>query len=258
MKVTDETERAVHSWAEAMTNRATTAPRGYWRLGAAGTILTVTAAPLPELNSVVSISSRPDTAGIAEMASFAAKELSRTPWSIQVRGEPTPDLVRIAATHGLTKRTLNPFMLRHLADVPMPPFRSLDLKTRRIIGSEHKLFTTTLAAGFEVSPYFFAAVTSPPVLQAPGTTAYLAEIEGAVVATGVGSVAQECVGIFNISTLPQYRRRGYARIMTERILGEGRAAGARTAYLHATEAALRIYETMGFRTVEHWTSFTAA
>src|SRR5437879_4796800 len=80
-------------------------------------------------------------------------------------------------------------------------------------GGHHKVLTAARAAGFAVRQHVFTEVASPTVMAAAGMTAYLAEAEGTAVATGTAAVFQDCVGLFNISTLPLFRGRGYARVM---------------------------------------------
>jgi hypothetical protein len=41
------------------------------------------------------------------------------------------------------------------------------------------------------------------------------------------------------------------------MLRDGLQLGASTAYLHSTEPALRLFEGLGFRTMERWTSLSA-
>ncbi|MFI5680076.1 GNAT family N-acetyltransferase [Streptomyces cellulosae] len=253
----EDVERAAHSWAEAMTSLAAAAPGGHWRLGEGGAVLAVTGAPVAALNGVLNVAARPDAAGIAELAALAARELTTVPWSIQIRGEPTTGIVEVAGHYGMTVRSQQPFMLRPFTgNEPTPP-RGASVKVRRATGSDHKVLSAALAAGFAVPQHVFTEVASPTVMAAAGMTAYLAEAEGTAVATGTAAVFQDCVGLFNISTLPPFRGRGYARVMTERILREGRAMGARAAYLHTTEAGRRLYESLGFRTVGQWTTFSA-
>jgi N-acetylglutamate synthase len=147
---------------------------------------------------------------------------------------------------------LRPFRENEPASSP----REVSVKVRRVSGDDREVFSAALAAGFGVPQHVFTEVASPAVMAAAGMTAYLAEDEGTAVATGTAAVFQDCVGVFNISTLPLFRGRGYARAVTGRILREGRSRGARTAYLHATEAGLRLYESMGFSAVEQWTTFS--
>jgi len=63
-------------------------------------------------------------------------------------------------------------------------------------------------------------------------TAWLAEEQGIAVGTGFGVLTDDWVGIFNISTHPDYGRRGYGRAMIETVLQDAYSAGARGAFLH--------------------------
>jgi hypothetical protein len=44
--------------------------------------------------------------------------------------------------------------------------------------------------------------------------------------------------------------------VTERVMTDGFASGATTAYLQSSPMGQRLYELMGFRTVETWTYLT--
>jgi GNAT superfamily N-acetyltransferase len=254
----EDAERAAHSWARTMTALAAATPGGHWRLGDGGSVLAFTGAPVAGLNGVLNVAAHPRADGIGELAALAARELTTVPWSIQIRGEPTAGIVSVAERHGLTVRSQQPFMLRSFSDdEPVSLSGRASVKVRRVSGDDHKVFSAALAAGFAVPRHVFTEVASPVAMAAAGMTAYLAEDEGTAVATGTAAVFQDCVGVFNISTLPLFRSRGYARAVIGRILREGRAGGARAAYLHATEAGLRLYESVGFRTVEQWTTFSA-
>lgn len=62
-------------------------------------------------------------------------------------------------------------------------------------------------------------------------------------------------GIYTVGTLPEWRRRGLARALTEHILGDAHRHGARTATLQSTPMARRLYESLGFAPVgryEEW------
>ena len=129
---------------------------------------------------------------------------------------------------------------------------------RAISGSEHDRYVDALAAGFEGPRHFFVDAFAPVVLDTPGITAYLTEFNGVVVSTGMARLNNGHAMISNISTPPEYRRRGYGTLVTEAIMADAQAAGAHTAALTASdERAQRLYTAMGFRTVGHWTHFTA-
>jgi len=54
------------------------------------------------------------------------------------------------------------------------------------------------------------------------------------------------VGIYSVSTLPEYRGRGFGSIMTNIPLLATKKAGAELAVLQATDKSVRIYEKLGF------------
>jgi ribosomal protein S18 acetylase RimI-like enzyme len=72
---------------------------------------------------------------------------------------------------------------------------------------------------------------------------------GNCVAAGMAVMDGDLVGIFDVVVRENARRRGYARQLAERLLGVGRDAGARAAYLqveYANTAARSLYATLGF------------
>jgi N-acetylglutamate synthase len=94
------------------------------------------------------------------------------------------------------------------------------------------------------------------LLDAPWATAYLLEEEGRPVTTGYATRHGDLLGVWNISTSPEYRRRGYGKVMTEALVRDGFASGARFAYLQASAQGVGVYTSIGFRTVAAWTTFT--
>jgi GNAT superfamily N-acetyltransferase len=70
-----------------------------------------------------------------------------------------------------------------------------------------------------------------------------------VVAAGLAMVEDDCVGLFDIVTDPEERRRGHARNIVASLLREAWELGARHAYLQVqaqNEAARRLYADFGF------------
>jgi ribosomal protein S18 acetylase RimI-like enzyme len=101
--------------------------------------------------------------------------------------------------------------------------------------------------------------TSRPVMETiyevlawtPGATVYEARVGDVVVSTACAWVDDGSVGIFNVATPPEHRRRGYGRAVTERAIRDGFAAGADLAWLQASELGASVYAAMGFRVVDH-------
>jgi ribosomal protein S18 acetylase RimI-like enzyme len=226
-------------------------PEGRRLEGKHSTRLLVTGLPMATMNGVLTDGLEPDAGEVAEFArSMAGQDV---PWCIQVRGEPAPAIAEIAESHGLIQRNTVPLMVRKVAE-PVPAPGPYTIRT--VDGRDSKVYAEALAAGFGAPMEVMAALAAPALLDAPWATAYLVENEGEPVSTGYGVRSGDHIGVFNIATPPRHRRRGYGRAVTEAILRDGRATGARFAFLQASDEGYSLYESMGFRTVETWTYLT--
>ncbi len=87
-----------------------------------------------------------------------------------------------------------------------------------------------------------------PVLLAPECPLwfYLAYLNDEPVGTAELTVARNAVGLYNISTRPSHRRRGYGSVLTVFPLLEARAAGHHTAVLQASPDGVSVYRRVGF------------
>ena len=84
---------------------------------------------------------------------------------------------------------------------------------------------------------------------------YLGLMDGEPVATAELTVGGGVVGLYNIGTMPDFRRRGIGSAMTGAPLLEARAAGHTLAILQAAPDGMRIYERLGFRHFGEITEF---
>jgi GNAT superfamily N-acetyltransferase len=110
------------------------------------------------------------------------------------------------------------------------------------------LETWLTARGFEREAALAAAAG---IFSAPGAFARL-PASGPPFAIGRAVVADGHVGIFAMQTLPEVRRRGYAREVLHALLGWGAREGASHAYLQVEETnapARALYDQYGFETV---------
>lgn len=87
-------------------------------------------------------------------------------------------------------------------------------------------------------------------LENPGAVFAVAELDGAVAGyAGMNCVLDECY-IDNVAVFPQYRRRGVARALLDRLTGTAKARGASFVTLEArvsNAGAVALYEGLGFR-----------
>ncbi|MFM0075897.1 GNAT family N-acetyltransferase [Paraburkholderia sediminicola] len=188
------------------------------------------------------------------MSSLAASyDNEALPWSIQLRSAPVNSgIAQIAADRGLTVSFTLPFMIKHLGADNGRALLPGNIIVRRVPAQDRDTYNTALASGFEAPGEACKGFSAPHILSAKGMTAFLVEESGIPVATSFRIAVNGHVGVFNISTLPAYRRRGYARAATIAVLQHAYAQGARTAFLHCTPAARGVYASLGFVTSEEW------
>ena len=70
-----------------------------------------------------------------------------------------------------------------------------------------------------------------------------------IVATGLGILDRDFIGVYAIHVHPDYRRKHYASAICRTILAGGYRKGAKHAYLQVVEdneSAIRLYESLGF------------
>ncbi|MGW3245198.1 GNAT family N-acetyltransferase [Streptomyces sp. NPDC001070] len=241
------------AYADVVENLSAVAT-GRTRRGPGGAVLGITGAPVASLNGIVvpALEPSPD-----EIAALAASEEWDLPWSIYVRGVPGPLVIEVAARHGLTRLDSTPLMIRRPGRGLPPEPATESLSVRALGAGELDLYAKVMAEGFEAPYEWFSMFADPAVAGIDGFTCYLAEVDGVPVGTGLGAVSGGLTGIFNISTLPEHRRRGYGRAVTMEIVRAGHAAGATTAYLYASKMGESVYTSAGFRTEEYLTMISA-
>ncbi|GGT38570.1 hypothetical protein GCM10010254_68300 [Streptomyces chromofuscus] len=228
---------------------------GRFRRNPDGTVLAVSGAPVATLNGVISPHLEPRAETIEALADCA--DLADLPWSIQVRGVPSPSVAQVAAQHGLTVATTLPLMVRpREAEMPALPDAG-PLRVRAVEAGELDAYARLMEEGFGVSEGTFKAFTEPGVAKEEGFTHYVAEIHGTPVGTGMAAISEDLLGVFNISVVPQHRRRGYGLAVTMEMVRAGYAAGATTAYLYSSPMGQSVYASAGFRLEEVLTAYTA-
>jgi predicted acetyltransferase len=69
-------------------------------------------------------------------------------------------------------------------------------------------------------------------------------------------MAAESIGVYSVSTLPQYRRKGYAESLMRQVVAQyTRETGIERSVLQATRAGFDMYRKMGYRAVSHFTVY---
>jgi GNAT superfamily N-acetyltransferase len=255
--MTMQTSELAAAWFDAVARLCDATPKG-WRKVHGDALVLVSGAAVPSLNVAASTTPDPEPASL-EALDEAATELAGVgvPWSVTVRGAAGDAVAALAGRHGLTKREDVLLMGCAAAGALLRAGEASSALIRRCGAADSEVYIDALAEGFGVPRGVFESLMGGDVLDAPGVTGYLAEADGQAVATGLGVRSGGAIGIFNISVVPSARRRGLGRAMTVRVMADAFAAGADMAYLNPSPDGLVLYESLGFRAVETWTTFTA-
>jgi ribosomal protein S18 acetylase RimI-like enzyme len=126
------------------------------------------------------------------------------------------------------------------------------------VGSDAELLHVALdvtARGFETSPdpfkaYFATAAGSEPV------DLWLAYVESEAVSTATGIRTGDALGVFNVATPPEHRRRGFGAWATAHVVRRGFEAGASFGYLQSSWMGFGVYERLGFEQVSTYRLLT--
>jgi GNAT superfamily N-acetyltransferase len=132
------------------------------------------------------------------------------------------------------------------------------LVLRELTSAESRLHTSILASGFDAPMELFELLMTPAVLSLPAARCYVGDVEQEPVTTAFGFTERDHVGIYNVATVPRHRGRGYGTAITARAVLDGFASGASVAYLQSSVVGYRVYERLGFRTLETWTVWISA
>jgi GNAT superfamily N-acetyltransferase len=126
--------------------------------------------------------------------------------------------------------------------------------------AESRLFAETVSRGFadHFEPTEELIDTIQEFFSGPGLVPYLVWIDGKPIAGGTLGIRKGVAGLFGMSTLPEFRRRGVQAALISARLEAGRAAGCDLA-MSVTQPASgsqRNLERQGFRVVYTRTKFT--
>jgi len=209
--------------------------------------------PLPQLNGVWARGREEQQQAVRELAGAIAEiEALALPCWVQTRIGRTPALEVEARRLGLTSEESIPGMVAVAGD--LREVTSPEVEIARIADAALLAEAQAVAAeGFAVPPHLFAPFYTQTVAATPGLSIYLGRAAGKPVSTAISFRQGDAVGIFNVATPPEHRRRGYGRALTARAAQDGFEAGAGFAWLQSSPLGESVYRRMGFQHVETYT-----
>lgn len=168
----------------------------------------------------------------------------KLPALMLLAGKAAAELGGHAAELGLKPLSTVPLMT-HLEDMGSPrpsAYKVEAITTEAALADAHRLMAEAFGDPLDV----VSRAAGPRVLDAPGTTIFLASDDHRPVSTVTTVKAGPLVGILNIATPPEAQRRGAAAAVLEHAMAHHRDLGARLFYLIANDASRPLYERLGF------------
>jgi len=115
-------------------------------------------------------------------------------------------------------------------------------------------YNEILAEAFGTSVQMMNDLIRPSLL-ASEARGYLGYLDGRPVATSALIPSDGVAGVYNVSTLPEYRKRGLGEAMTWHAVREGARGGCRIGSLQASAMGQPVYARMGFRNIAPYETF---
>jgi GNAT superfamily N-acetyltransferase len=113
-------------------------------------------------------------------------------------------------------------------------------------------FERMSSAGFESPPPQPAAVHHPDSLGDGPLTYFLGRVDGEPVTASITCVAEGCVGVYGLATIPEFRNRGYGAAMTWRAIS---VAPELPSVLQPSDLARPLYRRLGYEPVGRFTNW---
>jgi ribosomal protein S18 acetylase RimI-like enzyme len=222
-----------------------------WVRSEPGATAGVTGVAVPTLNGVLVTSEEADPEIVTGMLDQI--QAAGLPYCLQGRPALMGLMTALAASRGMTRDEPDtPLMVRDTAEPVSRSHSHAGLEMRELAPEDAHLHAEVAAEGFGAPVEHFLQLIKPSMLEVPEVRAYVAEVDGRAVTTGMGVRVGPSIAVFNIGTPPAYRRQGYAAQITARIVADGLASGARWSWLQSSAEGFGIYEGLGFRTIESW------
>jgi GNAT superfamily N-acetyltransferase len=160
---------------------------------------------------------------------------------------------QLMARHRLRPLTKAPGMI---AERLAPPTRFLPPMECRLVGdAQTRLdFAHLTALCFDIPFATSRAIYDPPDAWKGDYVGYVGYVKKRAACTVALVITDDAIGVYSVSTLPEFRRLGYAESLMRHVIREAQqVSGINRTILQATRAGHEIYRRMGFRDI---TSFS--
>ncbi|MGQ7888873.1 GNAT family N-acetyltransferase [Paenibacillus sp. MAH-36] len=189
-----------------------------------------------------------DIATIADHYQSSKRPFS---WLIWSHDTEAVELASVLEEQGLKKSGQSPGMSLSLTDwtYEAPSIPNFEIKPIRT-SSEFSWFKEIALPAFGLQGETGEVFMQVNESLALGEQAILRHFAGFLDGRPAGVVTAfqdgETIGIYNVATAGEYRRRGIGSALTAHAIREGQAAGGKLAVLQSSEMGVRVYRAMGF------------
>jgi len=192
------------------------------------------------------------SARIAQSARYFAPRTTR--WSFWLCEDVLDGPTRRKARGLLMDRDLRPISQAPgmLAEALTPPLRTLPKLECVPVADRvtRQAFCGLTAVSFDIPMGIAKAVYEPEQAWRGDYRGFVGVAEGKAVAIVATVAAAEALGVYSLSTLPEYRRMGYGEaLLRAAVAAEQQRTGIRRIVLQSTDAGYSLYRRLGFTEV---------
>lgn len=207
--------------------------------------------PIPFFNQVLATGDGPDPAALAR--AIEAIRSRGVPFLVRLRAGIDDDVVGALAGMGFREDLTEAFPAMALHPIPdamasAPGPSDLDIR-EAVDEASLEDHVAVVSAGFGMPIDMARRLVPVEELTIPGFAPFVGYVGARPVATSLGYTASGTVGVYNVATVEDVRRRGYGAAVTRRAIADGVARGATVAILQSSDMGRPVYAGLGFREV---------
>ena len=167
---------------------------------------------------------------------------------MELRSGLHPDVEELLRRRGFTVVVRRPAMTTTL---PARPVEAHGVEVSEVTSDDDlAAFRAIQSEVFEMTPRVTEAFLPRAALDVPGVRWFLATCDGVPCGTAAASLSEHGAGIVGVGTAAAFRRRGVGRAVTSAAVAWAAENGADLAWLYPSAMAQRMYERLGFTTLD--------
>lgn len=179
-------------------------------------------------------------------SAIAAIEQTGLPFMVSLRvgrDEHLAALVRSAdftpSDHVLPGMALHPLPERH-------PGADLEIRSDIEAHGDH---CRVASKGFGIPIEHVELMMTPEMARRDDVRFYTGYVDGQPVASSLGLLHERSITVFNVTTVPDDRGKGYGATLSMEAVFDGKERGCDVAFLQSTPMGLSLYQRLGFETI---------